>query len=354
MEEIMKKTVLRTIFALLFAGMLLVAFTGCEWLFGALAAPQGYVVDAKSGDPISGASVTLTSLETGGSSFTAVTGDTGYYTFLDVAYGEYELTATSTGMTFTKQVVKVSGLAQTLPNIGGFANEENTLSIIVLWERDFEDVDAYLSYPTAVEDWDSTDEFYQTLGSSRTHLGPYPDTVLDGTTVLMEKDVDNYGAPSQEAGGPETFTVTYMPFAYGVATYGTADYVSTGDDDASKLPAGNYDYKGAMIYYLNAFNADNPSTDTVYGTAQDDALLVAADASALSAKPVVYVFYGTDQLGRFELPEYVDIKQASILRVNMFVDSSDAEWFQIVPEIELATSYKSLESQVFAVGGPVR
>lgn len=350
----MKKTILKTVLVLLIVGTILSAFVGCDFLadlFAYLAAPQGYVVDVKTGEPISGATVTLTSLETGGSSFTAASSATGYYVFADVEYGKYELTATLTGTTFTKQVVEVSGLNQTLPNIGGFATETGTLSIIVLWDRGFEDVDAVLSFPTSAEDYVTADGFYQILGSARNTLGPlagpYP---LIGET-LIEKDVDNFGGTSQMAGGPETFTVTWIPFTT-APLYAELNYEASADDP-SKLPEGNYDYMGAMIYYLDAYNATNASTNT-YGAHQDDALLSAADASALAADPVVYVFYGATQLGRYSLPEYTDIQTASVLRVNMFVDDANAEWFQIVPEIGLATGYKSVTDSIIVAGGAAR
>jgi len=358
----MKKTILKTALVLLIVGTILSAFVGCDFLadlFAYLAAPQGYVVDVKTGDPIASAEVTLTSLETDGLEFTATTSATGYYAFADVEYGEYELTATKDGNTFTKQVVEVSGLNQTLPNIGGFATETGTLSIIVLWDRGFEDVDAVLSFPTAAEDYVTADGFYQILGSTRTTLGPVAGSYVDPSddiTVLINKDVDNFGGTDQMAGGPETFTVTFIPFTYGTAVYATGDYVAVAADP-SDLEAGSYDYMGAMIYYLDAYNATNASTDT-YGAHQDDALLSAADASALAADPVVYVFYGSTQLGRFSLPEYTDIQTASVLRVNMFVrdeeTGNDTEWFQIVPEIGLATTYKGVTDSIIVAGGAAR
>jgi hypothetical protein len=290
-------------------------------------------------------------------SFIATTSATGYYAFADVEYGKYELTASATGMTFTKQVVEVSGLNQTLPNIGGFATEKNTLSIIVLWDRDFEDVDAVLSFPKAAENYVTADGFYQILGSTRTTLGPGSGSYKDPSnevTVLINKDIDNFGGTAQMAGGPETFTVTYIPLTAAASVYTETDYVSTGAGDASKLPEGNYDYVGAMVYYLHAFNADNPST-TTNGAKQDDALLSAADAKALAANPVVYVFYGSTQLGRYTLPEYTDIQTASILRVNMYFDDANAQWFQIVPEIGLATTtYKGVTDSIIVAGGAAR
>lgn len=351
----MKKKIVLGALTLLVAALVSFSLTGCEWFLSAVAAPQGYVIDAKTGNPISGATVTLTPLDAGKTtSFTAVTGENGYYSFLNVEYGKFELTAShSTYNVFTKQVVEVSGLAQYLPNIGGFTAVATDLSVIVFWDRGFNDVDAYMSYPTAEESWNySANGFYQPLSGNRSTMGPLAAVISDSLGPVLEKDVDNYGAPSKPLGGPETFTVSWVTFDN--ADYLGIDYTAT-TDDPSKLPAGNYDYQGALVYYLEAYNATNKATDTTYGAAQAAAMLVSPPGTTLPpANPVVYVFYGSDQLARYTLPGYTDIKKASILRINTFLNSADALYFQIIPELKLAETYKGLSDEIIVVGGVSR
>lgn len=351
----MKKKIVLGAIALLVVALFSFSLTGCDWFLSAVAAPQGYVIDAKTGDPISGATVTLTPLDAGKTaSFTAVTSTNGYYSFLNVEYGKFELTAShTTHNVFTKQVVEVSGLAQYLPNIGGFTAVASDLSVIVFWDRDFNDVDAYMTYPTAEEAWDyGTYGFYQPLSGTRSPMGPFADVISDSDGPVLQKDVDNYGAPSKPLGGPETFTVSWVTFDN--AAYTGPDYTATAND-ASKLPAGDYDYQGALVYYLEAYNATNKATDTAFGAAQAAAMLVSAPgATLLPANPVVYVFYGSDQLARYTLPGYTDIKKASLLRINTFLNSAGALYFQIIPEIKLAQTYKGLADEIIVVGGVSR
>jgi hypothetical protein len=44
-------------------------------------------------------------------------------------------------------------------------------------------------------------------------------------TVLINKDIDNFGGTAQMAGGPETFTVTYIPLTAAASVYTETDYV---------------------------------------------------------------------------------------------------------------------------------
>jgi hypothetical protein len=310
----------------------LFTFTSCEAIITAMAAPQGYVFDARTGDPIVGATVTLT----GSTNKTATTGSSGYYTFSDVDYGTFELTATSTGYVFTKQMVEVSGLAQYLPNVAGFtkafdsngdstANEtlvSGILSIIVFWDRDFQDVDAHLTFPnievgTAGFNANGSDfynpingstdlttnGFFPTTATAREHL--YWEFGSFGTPRDIWMDVDNVGFSTQPEGGPESFTIYYPPI---FTTYAGANtYNSSGLTDPSKLPAGDYSCIGVMEYYLDAWNADTePSTIDGAGD-ETDAMLSSSDNIG-TANPVVYVFDGEEQIARYTLPQYTDIE----------------------------------------------
>ena len=354
-------------------------FTSCEWLIeeiaAAMAAPQGYVFDARTGDPVLGATVTLT----GSTTKTATTSSSGYYTFSDVDYGTFELTATSADYVFTKQMVDVSGLAQYLPNIAGLtkafdSNGDGTadetlvtgiLSIVVFWDRDFQDVDAHLTFPntgvgTAGFSADGSD-FYNPLSESvdLTSNGFFPTTITDREHLYWNNDsfntprdiwmdIDNVGHSSQPEGGPESFTIYYPPSTILTAYSGTEAYSSSGTDDPSKLPAGNYSCIGVMEYYLDAWNADTEPASTAAATGEPDAMLASSDNSG-TADPVVYVFDGEDQIARYTLPQYTDIERASIFRINMFIQEADTMiYYQILPDLRVllddGTTYANIRS----------
>src|SRR6056297_1607680 len=90
MKKITKLSLLLLVVVLSFS------MIGCDWLLeevaSSLAAPQGYVYNVKTGDPLSGVEVQLR--DTSGTvKYTDTTSSSGYYTFSDVEYGTFELTA---------------------------------------------------------------------------------------------------------------------------------------------------------------------------------------------------------------------------------------------------------------------
>ena len=146
----------------------LMAMSGCDFLTTTitetvnvfvkfLAAPQGYVIDAKEGTVLEAVDVTLHYLsgaepnEVPEADFTGTTDSDGYYSFDDVVYGTYELKAAKTGFVFIDQIIEVSGVAQWLPNIPGFTydpdTDATTVRLILMWNSTFADCDAHLTYP---------------------------------------------------------------------------------------------------------------------------------------------------------------------------------------------------------------
>ncbi len=341
--------------------------------------PDGYVIDAKNGAPIGTASVTLTKI---GSTtvYTATTDTTGHYSFSEYAQGQFEVTAAKTGMAFTKQVVEITGIAQTLPNIGGFTSTGD-LTIIVFWDRGFADVDAHFTAPTAaptayppVDNTDFYTDLY-TIPSSLLNTGFYPDTddplkrdhlywnnspaAFTGDITL---DVDNMGGTGDQPGGPETITVSWIPYTP-TPTYRTGGpdytYTSSGETtDPSKLPSGTYNWVGVGEYYLNAYHSIFYSAGSA--TEEASAMLSSVGGVSKTANPVVYVFAGANQLARYTLPQFTDIKTAAVLRVNMFVKSGDdSQWFQIIPDTRVykdSGSIKSLAGNdgIIVAGGKIR
>lgn len=355
------------------------AMAGCDWLLeevsSALAAPQGYVYDVSTGEPIVGATVRL--IDTNGTvAYTDTSSATGYFTFSDVEYGTFELTATATGYAFTKKKVEVSGLSQWLPNVGGYVPGDEVFRIVVFWDRDFADVDSYLSMPAGYPGSAAVDpaDFYTTTTSitdgffpsdtaySRNFIYHSNQQIIDGsdgTTVLAELDVDNVGDDSDQPGGPETMSVYYVPYDYGSFTYPSTTYTPVAADRSGLDITNSYAWVGTMEYWLDAWASTNTNTS---GPAADDpdALLSSSTISGNAANPTVYVFDGNGvQKGYFELPQYQDIETASVLRINMYFDQNDYEWFQFLPNINAYASYSSIKSaeddmSIFAVKGKKR
>lgn len=354
----------KTFLMIITAVVVIFGFAGCDWFLDVLIAPDGYVYDAKTGEPISGVTVQL-KRENGTVAFTATSGSTGYYTFTEgVEYGTFELTATKTGgYVFTEQIVDVTGISQTLPKIGGFIPGDEVFSVVVFWDEGFDDVDAYLTMPNGDVGTGTVDpdNFYDSTTAVTTGFFPIPSTgdvterisvhnsnteVYDPTNsavLVAELDIDNVGGVSDIPGGPETISVYTFPFY----TSPAGSYTPA-EADRSSLPlTGNYAWVGTMEYWLDAWTGDNEnaSSDT-YGSDDPDALLVSSDFSVSAADPVVYIFDSTGQKGSFTLPKYIDIETASILRINLFYDVTDGaytEYFQFLPNINAYASYDSID-----------
>lgn len=329
--------------------------------------PDGYVIDAKTGLAIDAASVTLTKVD-GTAVYTETTDSSGYYSFSNYASGQFELTATKTGLAFTKQVVEITGIAQTLPNVGGFISTGD-LTIIVFWDRGFADVDAHFTAPTAAPGTyplvDAAD-FYTTSTVGVT-TGFFPDTTAGRNHLYWEYpavfgtyiklDVDNMGGTGDQPGGPETITVANIPYT---ANYSATNaYNVSSASDPSKLPVGDYSWAGVGEYYLNAYYSIFTSAGSP--TEEASAMLSSLDGVSKTANPVVYVFFGADQLARYTLPQFTDIKTAAVLRVNMFVKAGapQTEWFQIIPDTRVYRDKDSIKSLagndgIIVAGGKVR
>ncbi len=354
----MKKAFSCTGALLCVAAALLLSVSGCRLAQGA----DGYVIDAKTGLGIDAATVSLESIDEA-DTFEAVSDAQGHFVFGSDKRGRYELTARLPGKIFTKQVVEVTGMAQTLPNVGGFDSTQD-LTIVVFWDRDFADVDAYMTAPDSARGPAAVDssDFYSTISSVSTGFFPAStgrSTVYYATPDLgsgdITLDIDNQGQTDQQKGGPETITVAWIPFAY-TYTSGGIEYTAV-DGGPSRLPAGNYNWVGVLEYYLDAWASVNTSADAA-APEEPNAMLASVDGVTKTANPVVYVFANAAQVARYTLPQFTDIKTASVLRVNMFIDSTSAEWFQILPDTRAyqdSASIKSLsDSDIVVVGGKSR
>ncbi|KGE73835.1 carboxypeptidase-like regulatory domain-containing protein [Spirochaeta lutea] len=348
----------------------LFGLTSCEWFeVEVLLYPDGYVIDVKTGSPLAGVEVTLTSTDGKFTKTSSETGTNGYYEFTGIPNGNYNVTASKSGYTFTKERTQISSLFTRLPQLGGFVTDNAAvLTFVTFWDEDYKDVDTYFNYPTAVggglydpsgafnmfTDASEYNKFYvpSSIGGAPDYAHPefssdnrtdvyYNNPIVkDGTETLVELDVDNRGDSDDQPGGPETISLYWAPFMqhnYGALSGGT-EYVVTSADDPSKLPPGTYKWVASFDYKVNAFNATSST-----GGDSDNSLLSTADGTG-GANPVSYVFSGSTLLGKFTLPENIDIKHANMVRINYFMNSDSKEYFQILPNIE-ALAPRSADDQ---------
>jgi hypothetical protein len=347
------------------------AFVGCELTitstpltFGA----RGSVIDGDTGSGLGSVTVQLNALEAGGENLSATTDSSGQYTFADIEPGEYELTASSSGLAFIKQRIQVSSAAesgQRLPNIVGYdvgAGKGQTgttdLKFIVVWDPNFMDVDGYMTFPdpgtaSFSEQPINIDNYYDLTGVPD-GFGPLNTTDRaqvfwnnkrtsaenDNNDPLIELNVDDTG-DGEVDGGPETITVRGVPWSASLGT--NVDR----DGSALNFPEGKYYWTGVMEYYLDAFSADSDlerDSNAYLGYTEVD--------GASWASPRVFVLQGDNQLGYYEIPEYTNIQKASVIRINTFFrdtppDTSDGvgeEFFQILPDIRIVQSGSDFRS----------
>lgn len=382
----------------------LLCFAGCEWVVTILTQPYGKVIDAKTGEGVSGVTVKLTFDNTDATStdkenvaasgyYTTTTTATGSYSTADVPYGTYTLSAEKTGYVFFDREVTISGTAT---NIGTTLGVESTvadtdISFILLWDDDFHDCDAYLTYPAKGENTtdgtaptfvdpysaptahntagfspdtftgtagpiDVTDTsetikdrmkvYYQRPSTAVDSSNSFSSTTYENTLDKGEADFDADDDGTAESyyieldvdatlgGGPETITVRAFPWA------DNGESVNTNPTDENALPESvTYAWVGVMEYYVDAYENEYGNT-----TATNNYLSANSGSSSVSADAVLYVLQGTTLLGKYTVPEYNSISTASLVRVNCFWNSNDASVYQIIPDLRVLQTTDGVKS----------
>lgn len=339
------------------------------------------VINAKTGAGISGATVTLKHLtntaQANVTGTSATDGTVKFSTSGEVLAGLYSVTTTLTGYAFVTQQETIQGVNFTFDPIPGFAytvgTDATNISIITLWNTSFDDVDAYLytpginvattngtaptfttpyDVPTAANvkngfGLDTTGRYrlYYSKPSSASDSSAtwdattYKNTLNKGTkdfksattltandTFMIELDVDNSGASTQIAGGPETVTIRTFPFYETATNSSTTGGVATGLPSLSST-SGFYTWVGVMDFYIDAYKKDHATNTT--------SNYLSTTTNTNSAEAVVYVLQGSTTLGVYTVPTWTDVKAASIIRINCFYNNSNAEVYQIVPNIKV-------------------
>ena len=300
----------------------------------------------------------------------------GTFSFNDVESGTYTIMASKTNCAFIDETVEVLGEDLDVGVILGFpAPDPTTISIIVTWSNSYEDVDAYLTYPSS----------FKPTPNPPNLDNPYYISDLDGTGFepatkpLIEPDLENptrekihhenttsantlgsleiveagdpdFGVPvveldvdDRDGSGPETISVRYIPFDWLAVWEGTSYdemwFTTYGSTDKSLTPGVDYAWVGVMEYYVNGTDAD--SSD---GTVSDNLM---EEGASGGADVTVYITQGTEVKGRYIIPDYTNVRTAAVIRINLMVEAQydessningAQELFQILPDIRVFQS----------------
>ena len=322
--------------------------------------------------PIDG--VTLTLIDADGTQVgdPVVSATDGTFSFNDVDSGTYTITAAKTDCAFIDETVEVLDEDLDVGVILGFpAPDPTTISIIVTWSNSYEDVDAYLTYPSSYKptgDLPVLTDPYVNSGLDDTGFEPasvpvtepdpanptrekiyYNNTtstntlgslqIEEGSDVpVVELDVDD-----RDGSGPETISVRYIPFDWLAVWEGTSYdemwFSTYGSTDKSLTPGVDYAWVGVMEYYVNGTDAD--SSD---GTVSDNLM---EEGASGGADVTVYITQGTEVKGRYIIPDYTNVRTAAVIRINLMVEAQydessningAQELFQILPDIRVFQS----------------
>jgi len=356
------------ILAIMLMTLAVIGITSCDLFLTLMAAPKVAVVDARTGSPISGVTVTLTpiSIEEGYEStpVNAISDSSGLVAFGDiVAYGDYTVTGAKTGYAFIPFEATVAGWNTDLGKMYGAAatttkdgQSYDSISIFLLWDS-AKDVDAHFTYPASFETngaavkgtWSDTLAYYDlTTDSDRTHIywsdkdgdgsSDYGVSPLDTTVEVGYATLDVDKNVATGGYGPETISLVGQ-LTGSAPSSGLTPVTATTPYIGSVLAAGNYYYMGAGEYYLDAFSADtNLNTQGVR----------------------VAITQGTEVLGIFNMPSAITMKTISLFRVQLFYNEAGDKYYMVfMPDMRLVadndTAIKSLTSiptdSVFVVSG---
>ncbi|MBN1686920.1 MAG: hypothetical protein JW852_09715, partial [Spirochaetales bacterium] len=280
---------------------------------------------------------------------------------------------------FIPQTVYVGGWLQSMPDILGIALDANTkvrndaISFILTWNDSYMDLDGFLTFPdgsgigngfegshdppTSIE---FTDPYsLPPVGSvgftpditAREIIGPlnYFDfsaiASLNTVSEVLDEGADDRPAveldrDEQSGAGPEVITVRTLPFW--PSTYASAAYLNPSDpSNADTMLPSTVDgisvawtWIGVMEYYVDGWNAADSGASRVSG----DDHLISVDGGGADA--VLHIVQGDDLLGVFRVPEYANIRTASLVKVNLFVGylaslGKYVSYFQFVPDIQI-------------------
>jgi len=336
----------------------LVLLTGCDWVvevtpsYSITGDVINAVVDAEAeGSKVSQPLVILENSE-GTRVATMTASTTGSFQFTGVAPGVYTVTAELEGYAFVDRTVELTGAAVEDVVLIGFPTgpDDYTISIFVIW-GDETDIDGYLSFPNSYAGGGFPPALTQPYematadnGYTPTHIIGSNQSISDGRFVVgLPGEIGDAEATTrtlndvysdgdlrpvaarlrqvQSGPGPETIQLRGMPFNYDTAPATPVGATLGGANTRLAEVDGNYDWLGTAVYYLDA--------------AGDNAT-IADEGDPGTATPVVIVAQGAEVKGRYYVPDFTTVETASVLRINMLLDSRD-EVYQFVPDLRVVT-----------------
>jgi hypothetical protein len=317
--------------------------------------------------------LTLTLASDSTKTYTGTTATDGTVTISGVPNGSYKLTGSKDGYFIAPMNVEVAGATATVSKVQAFAldyKDEYGLSFITVWNGLVNDVDSYLTYPTAIAgvgSWDNT--LFTTIPSSgratkyfsNKSTTVYP--VWSTTVKAVYMDVD-----ATSGYGPETMNLIVNPYDYYNGTPSTLDVsrpvtiASSFGFDTSVFTATTYYYQGTAVFYLDAYSTGKNLSDGASGAEAKVYAIQTVRTSTAPATLTANTQVKANLLGVYTIPTGTTIKDASILRVNMFTNnaSSPTEYFQVVPDMRVfsgTSAFRGLEDAgngVISVQGRTR
>ena len=292
----MTKLSLKKIITFLILGILVLGFTGCEWLFeaaieGLYTTVDGEVVNAKlqstsdldywksDSDTLVGATISLYKYDEDTGLFEATAkyedevDNSGEVHFSEVYVGKYKVDGEKTGWTFVPRVVDIAGDDVNLPNIMAYPDApDNSFTILLSWQNDDIDLDSYLT-------------FYD--GTSTRNKVYYSNPTYNSGLITLDRDITE----STSAGIPRIETTTLM-----VPATSTSEGFFTSSGTTEGIP----DYQ--LRFYVDAYSAASDPSVSLTGMdgtkssafAQVDVMYVNTDISFGPLGPLHY--------GSWEIP----------------------------------------------------
>jgi len=366
--------------SLLLAGVaiLAVAMLGCQGEI-IVTSVTGDVVNARSDSlaGIEGVTVTYTKVEDNKKQ-TAITSSGGSYSMTYTGEGAYKVTASKDGWFFIPQTVYVGNWLTNVPDVIGITLDsnskvrDNAISFILTWNSSYQDLDGFLTFPDGSGTGDglegshyppSSNEFYDPYSpapavsegfgpdtASREIVGPaniYTSLVTTSKNTVsevLEQGTDTRPAieldrDDRNGSGPEVITVRTLPFWPSYYDFTAVDTLPADDtplpSTVGTVDVAGWTWIGVMEYYVDGWNSDNPEGSRT----EDGHLISSQDGSGADA--VLHIVQGDDLLGAFSVPDYANIRTASLVRINMFLGepvnlaNDDLYYFQFVPDIRL-------------------
>ncbi|GEM_PF-2294015 len=359
----MKRRISGSIFTIVIL-MVAVVFSGCDWLIPALLAPYGYVIDARTGDGVSNVTVTFTPIAVDEgivqSIVTATTNTDGYFSRADLNPGTYAVSASKTGYVFMPITVSITGWNENIGDLYGVTSsskgDSNAVSVFLTWNSDYADMDAYLTYPTAFINDDTSlgagnpDPYYDIGAEIRNTVywnDEDGDGILDGADLNTSSDkADAFASidvDDVDGSGPETISIIGLNTGAATDIGSYCEVSSSTPYVGGVLPAGDYYYMGAAVYYIDAYSSP----------------------TNLDGKGAKVVIAQGDQIkGTFAPMSDMAQDTVSVFRAMLFYTSNQAAYYLVfVPDYRIAdsasggTGYPPVgvrsvpENQIFVVTG---